>query len=89
MNPSVMLFDEPTSALDPEMVKEVLEVVVSLAEEGMTIIVVTPEMGFAKEAADRIVFMEQGRVVEIAEPQVFFDSPQHERTRHLLNQIMH
>ncbi|PRD43121.1 glutamine ABC transporter ATP-binding protein [Phyllobacterium phragmitis] len=89
MNPRVMLFDEPTSALDPEMVKEVLEVMVSLAEEGMTMIVVTHEMGFAKEAADRVVFMDQGRVVEIAEPRVFFDSPKHERTRHFLNQIIH
>lgn len=89
MNPRVMLFDEPTSALDPEMVKEVLEVMVSLAEEGMTMIVVTHEMGFAKEAADRVVFMDQGRVVETAEPQVFFDSPKHERTQHFLNQIIH
>jgi general L-amino acid transport system ATP-binding protein len=89
MNPKVMLFDEPTSALDPEMVKEVLEAMVGLAEEGMTMIVVTHEMGFAKEAADRVVFMDQGCVVEIAEPQAFFDSPQHERTRHFLDQIIH
>jgi general L-amino acid transport system ATP-binding protein len=89
MNPKVMLFDEPTSALDPEMVKEVLEPMVCLAEEGMKMNVVTHEMGFAKEAADRVVFMDQGCVVEIAEPQAFFDSPQHERTRHFLDQIIH
>src|SRR5690606_36172720 len=88
MNPKVMLFDEPTSALDPEMIKEVLEVMVSLAHEGMTMLCVTHEMGFAKTVADRIVFMDQGQIVEQAPPAQFFSAPQHERSRLFLNQIL-
>ena len=83
-----MLFDEPTSALDPEMVKEVLDTMVSLAEEGMTMLCVTHEMGFARQVADRIVFMDAGEIVEANEPEVFFDDPQHERTRQFLSQIL-
>ncbi|CAO3408644.1 amino acid ABC transporter ATP-binding protein [Azospirillum largimobile] len=89
MEPRVMLFDEPTSALDPEMVKEVLETMVSLAEDGMTMIVVTHEMGFARRVADRVVFMDSGRIVECAAPDAFFDAPRHERTRSFLHQILH
>ncbi|MFD1627713.1 amino acid ABC transporter ATP-binding protein [Azospirillum griseum] len=89
MEPQVMLFDEPTSALDPEMVKEVLETMVSLAEDGMTMIVVTHEMGFARRVADRVVFMDAGRIVECAGPDEFFDAPRHERTRSFLHQILH
>ncbi len=89
MSPKIMLFDEPTSALDPEMVKEVLDTMVELAEAGMTMLVVTHEMGFAKRVADRVVFMDAGRVVEVAEPQRFFDAPQHERAREFLSQIVH
>ncbi len=89
MNPKIMLFDEPTSALDPEMVKEVLDTMVSLAEEGMTMICVTHEMGFARQVADRVIFMDQGRVVEEAAPAEFFDNPQHERSRLFLSQILH
>lgn len=89
MTPKVMLFDEPTSALDPEMVKEVLDTMVSLAEDGMTMIVVTHEMGFARRVADRVVFMDQGAVVESNVPDVFFDSPANERTRNFLQQIVH
>jgi general L-amino acid transport system ATP-binding protein len=89
MNPRIMLFDEPTSALDPEMVKEVLDTMVSLAEEGMTMICVTHEMGFARQVADRVIFMDQGRVVEEAAPAEFFDNPQHERSRLFLSQILH
>ncbi|TKR53448.1 amino acid ABC transporter ATP-binding protein [Allopusillimonas ginsengisoli] len=88
MNPKVMLFDEPTSALDPEMIKEVLEVMVSLANEGMTMLCVTHEMGFAKTVADRIVFMDQGQIVEQAPPSQFFSAPQHDRSRLFLNQIL-
>jgi general L-amino acid transport system ATP-binding protein len=88
MNPKIMLFDEPTSALDPEMVKEVLETMVGLAEDGMTMLVVTHEMGFAREVADRVIFMDQGAVVEIARPEVFFSAPQHGRTRTFLGQIL-
>lgn len=88
MNPAVMLFDEPTSALDPEMIKEVLDVMVELAESGMTMICVTHEMGFAKTVADRVVFMDQGQVVEENEPHAFFDNPTHERTRLFLSQIL-
>jgi len=88
MQPKVMLFDEPTSALDPEMIKEVLEVMKALAESGMTMIVVTHEVGFAREVADRILFMDQGRVVETATPEQFFQSPKEERTRQFLAQIL-
>ncbi|RRH88241.1 amino acid ABC transporter ATP-binding protein [Mesorhizobium tamadayense] len=88
MNPRIMLFDEPTSALDPEMVKEVLETMVTLAEDGMTMICVTHEMGFARQVANRIVFMDGGRIVEQNTPAEFFDNPQHERTRMFLSQIL-
>ncbi|KQQ32859.1 glutamine ABC transporter ATP-binding protein [Rhizobium sp. Leaf306] len=89
MTPKVMLFDEPTSALDPEMVKEVLDTMVTLAEEGMTMIVVTHEMGFARKVADRVVFMEAGEVIEVNEPNTFFDAPSHPSTRRFLANIMH
>ncbi len=88
MNPEVMLFDEPTSALDPEMIKEVLDVMIELAEEGMTMIVVTHEMGFAKSVADRVLFMDDGEIVEQNSPNAFFDNPQHERTKLFLSQIL-
>ncbi len=89
MNPKVMLFDEPTSALDPEMIKEVLDVMLELAKEGMTMVVVTHEMGFARNAADEIVFMDKGVIVERGTPNDFFASPREERTRVFLNQILH
>ena len=89
MNPKVMLFDEPTSALDPEMVKEVLDTMVDLAQEGMTMLVVTHEMGFAREVADRIVFMDAGEIIEINTPETFFANPQHARTKLFLSQILH
>jgi general L-amino acid transport system ATP-binding protein len=89
MNPKVMLFDEPTSALDPEMIKEVLDVMVELATEGMTMIVVTHEMGFAKSVAHRVLFMDFGQIVEANTPFEFFDNPQHERTKLFLSQILH
>ncbi|MGC9523591.1 MAG: amino acid ABC transporter ATP-binding protein [Anaerolineae bacterium] len=88
MEPKVMLFDEPTSALDPEMIKEVLDVMLDLAEEGMTMLVVSHEMGFARAAAERIVFMDYGRIVEITTPEQLFTAPQHERTRRFLSQIL-
>jgi polar amino acid transport system ATP-binding protein len=88
MQPKIMLFDEPTSALDPEMINEVLDVMVSLAKEGMTMIVVTHEMGFAKKVAHRIIFMDEGRIVEEAEPQAFFAQPKEERTRAFLSKIL-
>ncbi len=88
MNPQVMLFDEPTSALDPEMIKEVLDVMLELAAEGMTMVVVTHEMGFARAAAHRIVFMDHGQVVEVATPTKLFNDPEHERTKLFLNQIL-
>ena len=88
MRPKVMLFDEPTSALDPEMIKEVLDVMVDLAEEGMTMLVVTHEMGFAKSVADRVMFMDFGEIVEENKPDDFFDNPQHERTKLFLSQIL-
>ena len=88
MNPKIMLFDEPTSALDPEMIKEVLDVMVDLAEEGMTMIVVTHEMGFANRVADRVVFMDEGEVIEQADPETFFNSPRNERTKLFLSQIL-
>ncbi|MBC2773813.1 amino acid ABC transporter ATP-binding protein [Rhizobium sp. AQ_MP] len=89
MKPKIMLFDEPTSALDPEMVKEVLDTMVGLAEEGMTMICVTHEMGFARQVADRVIFMDQGQIVEQNAPAEFFDNPQHERTKLFLSQILH
>ena len=89
MKPNIMLFDEPTSALDPEMVKEVLDVMVDLAEEGMTMLVVTHEMGFAKRVADRVMFMDVGEVVEENTPEEFFAHPQNERTKLFLSQILH
>jgi general L-amino acid transport system ATP-binding protein len=88
MNPKVMLFDEPTSALDPEMVKEVLDTMVDLAKEGMTMLVVTHEMGFAREVADRVVFMDAGQIIEANTPEKFFSSPQHARTKLFLSQIL-
>lgn len=88
MEPKIMLFDEPTSALDPEMIGEVLDVMVTLAKEGMTMVVVTHEMGFAREVADRVVFMDGGAIVEEAAPNVFFDNPEHERTKKFLEQIL-
>jgi glutamate transport system ATP-binding protein len=88
MSPKVMLFDEPTSALDPEMINEVLDVMVSLAREGMTMIVVTHEMGFARKAAHRVVFMDGGRIVEEAEPETFFTAPRSERARDFLSKIL-
>jgi general L-amino acid transport system ATP-binding protein len=90
MDPKIMLFDEPTSALDPEMVKEVLDVMVGLAEEsGMTMICVTHEMGFARKVADRVIFMDQGEIIEQNTPDAFFDNPQNERTKLFLSQILH
>jgi general L-amino acid transport system ATP-binding protein len=89
MNPRIMLFDEPTSALDPEMVKEVLGAMTTLAAEGMTMIVVTHEMGFARRVADRIVFMDGGEIVETGEPEAFFQAPRHERARQFLSQLLH
>lgn len=88
MNPQVMLFDEPTSALDPEMIKEVLDVMIDLAEEGMTMLVVTHEMGFAEKVADRVMFMDFGEIVEQNSPDEFFANPQHERTKLFLSQIL-
>ncbi|MGY9062982.1 MAG: amino acid ABC transporter ATP-binding protein [Rhodospirillales bacterium] len=88
MNPKIMLFDEPTSALDPEMIKEVLDVMIELAEEGMTMICVTHEMGFAKTVANRVIFMDGGEIIEENEPNQFFDNPQHERTQLFLSQIL-
>ena len=88
MTPKIMLFDEPTSALDPEMVKEVLDTMISLAEDGMTMLCVTHEMGFARSVADRVIFMAEGRIVEQAAPQQFFSNPQHEVTRNFLGQIL-
>ena len=89
MNPDIMLFDEPTSALDPEMVEEVLEVMQSLGKEGMTMIIVTHEMGFARTVADRVVFLEDGRIVEENEAKAFFSHPQSERAQLFLSKVMH
>ena len=89
MSPRIMLFDEPTSALDPEMIKEVLDVMVGLAEEGMTMLCVTHEMGFARQVANRVIFMDAGQIVEQNEPEPFFTNPQHERTKLFLSQILH
>lgn len=88
MNPSIMLFDEPTSALDPEMIAEVLDVMVSLAETGMTMLCVTHEMGFARKVADRVIFMDAGQIIEENSPQAFFDNPQSERAKTFLSQIL-
>ena len=88
MNPQIMLFDEPTSALDPEMVKEVLETMLGLAQDGMTMLVVTHEMGFARQAANRVIFMDEGQIIESAEPETFFSNPQHERSKAFLAQIL-
>ncbi|MEL7643371.1 MAG: amino acid ABC transporter ATP-binding protein [bacterium] len=88
MNPKIMLFDEPTSALDPEMIKEVLEVMLNLAKEGITMVVVTHEMGFARAAADEVVFMDAGQIIEKATPEAFFNDPSNERTREFLSQIL-
>ena len=89
MNPKVMLFDEPTSALDPEMIKEVLDVMIELAQSGMTMIVVTHEMGFARTVANRVIFMDQGEIIEQNDPERFFNNPQSERTKLFLSQILH
>ncbi len=88
MNPKIMLFDEPTSALDPEMIKEVLDVMVELAEEGMTMLCVTHEMGFAKTVANRVIFMDEGEIIEENEPNKFFENPKHDRTKLFLSQIL-
>ncbi|MBR5122825.1 MAG: amino acid ABC transporter ATP-binding protein, partial [Anaerotignum sp.] len=88
MNPDIMLFDEPTSALDPEMVGEVLEVMKQLARDGMTMIVVTHEMGFAREVADRVIFMDGGYIVEQGTPEQVFGNPQHKRTQDFLNKVL-
>ena len=89
MEPKIMLFDEPTSALDPEMINEVLEAMADLARGGMTMVVVTHEMGFARRVADRVVFMDGGRIVEVGPPEHFFENPEHDRTKRFLNQILH
>ena len=88
MNPEVMLFDEPTSALDPEMVGEVLQVMKNLAKEGMTMVVVTHEMGFAKEVCDRVIFMADGEIVEEGDPNLIFTKPVHERTKNFLESVL-
>jgi general L-amino acid transport system ATP-binding protein len=88
MTPRIMLFDEPTSALDPEMIKEVLDVMVELAEEGMTMLCVTHEMGFARQVADRVIFMDEGEIVEENAPEAFFSNPENERTQLFLSQVL-
>jgi polar amino acid transport system ATP-binding protein len=88
MDPKVMLFDEPTSALDPEMIKEVLDVMLDLARDGMTMLVVSHEMGFARAAADRVIFMDEGEIIETATPNDLFDSPREDRTRRFLEHIL-
>lgn len=88
MEPKIMLFDEPTSALDPEMIGEVLDVMKALAKEGMTMVCVTHEMGFAREVADRVIFMDEGKIVEVGTPEHFFENPDHERTKLFLSQIL-
>ena len=88
MRPRIMLFDEPTSALDPEMIKEVLDTMIELADDGMTMIVVSHEMGFARQVADRVIFMDEGQIVEQNEPEEFFNNPQSERTKLFLSQIL-
>lgn len=89
MDPKIMLFDEPTSALDPEMIKEVLDVMLDLAKEGMTMVVVSHEMGFARAAADRMIFMDEGVIIEEATPEGLYDNPQHDRTKLFLSKILH
>ncbi|MCX7682544.1 MAG: amino acid ABC transporter ATP-binding protein [Anaerolineae bacterium] len=89
MNPKIMLFDEPTSALDPEMIREVLDVMLELAQEGMTMVVVSHEMGFVRAAADRVILLDNGRIVEDTTPEQLFTAPQHERTKQFLSQILH
>jgi len=89
MQPKIMLFDEPTSALDPEMIKEVLDVMLDLASEGMTMVVVSHEMGFARNAADRVIFMDEGQIVEDTTPQLLYDAPKEQRTREFLSKILH
>jgi glutamate transport system ATP-binding protein len=89
MTPKVMLFDEPTSALDPEMISEVIQVMTDLAKDGMTMIVVTHEMGFARRTADRVVFMDSGRIVEVREPEAFFSAPETDRAKDFLGKILH
>jgi general L-amino acid transport system ATP-binding protein len=89
MNPNIMLFDEPTSALDPEMVKEVLDTMIELANDGITMLVVSHEMGFARQVANRVLFMDEGQILESADPKTFFQQPRHERARAFLNQILH
>ena len=89
MDPKIMLFDEPTSALDPEMIKEVLDVMLDLASEGITMVVVSHEMGFARAAADRIFFMDEGRIIEETTPEELFTAPKEERTRQFLSKILH
>jgi ABC-type polar amino acid transport system ATPase subunit len=88
MRPKIMLFDEPTSALDPEMISEVLDVMVELADEGMTMVVASHEMGFARRVAHQVVFMDEGRIVEHAPPEKFFAAPEHERTRLFLSRVL-
>ncbi|MBY0531005.1 MAG: amino acid ABC transporter ATP-binding protein [Xanthobacteraceae bacterium] len=88
MNPKIMLFDEPTSALDPEMIKEVLDTIRSLAQDGMTMLIVTHEMAFARQVADRIIFMDEGQIIEMNRPEEFFNNPRHERTKRFLSQIL-
>jgi general L-amino acid transport system ATP-binding protein len=88
MQPKIMLFDEPTSALDPEMIKEVLDVMKSLAKSGMTMLIVTHEINFAREVADRVVLFDNGEIVEMAPPNEFFDNPKHERTKQFLSQVL-
>jgi ABC-type polar amino acid transport system ATPase subunit len=88
MNPKIMLFDEPTSALDPEMIKEVLDVMLDLAEAGMTMVVVTHEMGFCRAAASRVVFMDEGQIIETGSPEVIFSNPSHQRTQLFLSKIL-
>ena len=89
MQPRIMLFDEPTSALDPEMINEVLDVMVSLAKEGMTMMVVTHEMGFARSVADRVIFMDRGSIIESGDPESFFNNPKSDRTRDFLSKVLH
>ncbi len=89
MQPKIMLFDEPTSALDPEMIKEVLDVMLQLAQDGMTMVVVSHEMGFARNAADRVIFMDEGSIIEDTTPDELFDAPKHDRTREFLGKILH
>ena len=88
MDPKIMLFDEPTSALDPEMIGEVLEVMVNLAKEGMTMVCVTHEMGFAREVADKVIFMDNGKIIETGTPEHFFNAPENDRTKLFLSQIL-